>query len=512
MLMAKNRLLKFHSFVTLLSFFLLCSIARGQEEPLRIDFSKSTPQENGFQVRGPGFDAYPKADIVFGAVPTDNAFSDATDGRGVTVTCDPGEGIMLVGDAVHTTNAALVRCSVRTNAPHAAVTIAALDAGENQFISTNSPGNGDFFVGRYKRISCFFVPPSTGFRPILQALNTSESQPLTLYIDNLDVFLLDSMQYYHAQFLDGDEYDPDSISLSDAGAATGGSDFESISVSPPVANIDIGEHLSIYCDYVVDGDGKIHWTVQNNESLSVDQYGFVTGLSGGHGWVSALFGELTDRALVFVNPIPAEHNDRAYEWYQSQMGSGPATYNNCGPACTQMAIHWHSASNVPVKTIRENRPRDGGWWANYDVTITLDDYKIPYAVRPVQSPEDIRECLNRGNIVILLGEMKHISYGRDAHYGRYYELGSGHFFIIKGRSLDGQYFVVYDPNSFWNDYDDAGVMLGRNRLYRCDEVYECIENWWPNCIEIGAVDSNGTLNVLSASAGPGGAEREKNDQ
>lgn len=201
-----------------IALLLLCLVLSGsngfaQDRTIRIDFSGDTPEANHIKIMGAGFGAIPMPDISFGEIPTDNGFEGATDGRGAIVQADPGEGILLMGDVVETSQAAILRCSVRTNAPHASVYLASIDHGENQFISTITPNNGAFFLNRYKRLADFYLPPSHGFQPLLQVMNTSQTEPLTVYIDNFDIYLLESGKYYSADFLDGNESDPTVIAI-----------------------------------------------------------------------------------------------------------------------------------------------------------------------------------------------------------------------------------------------------------------------------------------------------------
>jgi formylglycine-generating enzyme required for sulfatase activity len=69
----------------------------------------------------------------------------------------------------------------------------------------NNPG---YFQGQYKRLSVFAVPPAGGLQPLLQVVNTSETETLTAYLDNFDIIVLDKFNYYYGEFLNGDETDP----------------------------------------------------------------------------------------------------------------------------------------------------------------------------------------------------------------------------------------------------------------------------------------------------------------
>ncbi len=203
--------------------FLLIPILVGftHDSPIRYEFSGATAEENKVSLQGAGFGAYPKASVSFGYLPTDNAFDGATDGQGAIVTAKPGEGVMIFGQKISTTNAALVRCSIRTDQSTASVIVATIGNKPDVFVSQNTPTNEEYFTGHYLRLQTVCSPPSTGFQPVIQIINTGNTDSLTAYIDNFEVYFIDPAKYYSGTFLDGDETYPqtDKISIpSDAEA------------------------------------------------------------------------------------------------------------------------------------------------------------------------------------------------------------------------------------------------------------------------------------------------------
>lgn len=189
-------------------FFLISLPALAVIDPIRVDFSGDADSDNRITRMGAGFGAYPIPKVVYGDIPTDNAFKGATDGRGAIITAQPGEGVMLLRETIITNKMGLIRCNVRVSAPHASIYLALIGEGEDQFIFTATPNNPSRFVGQYRRLQAFFVPPGKGFQPIIQIVNTSAAEPLIVYLDNFDVFLLDEFTAYNTAFLDGDEQDP----------------------------------------------------------------------------------------------------------------------------------------------------------------------------------------------------------------------------------------------------------------------------------------------------------------
>lgn len=214
-----------------------------QVESIKYEFSGKTAEENKVTLQGAGFGSYPEAKVTFGYIPTDNAFSGATDGQGLIITAKPGEGVMVYGERVSTSNAAMIRCSVRTDSGHTAITIAVIGDKPDQFVATNSPNDEAYFNGQYQRLSIFYTPPSTGFLPVIQIVNTSKTETLTAYLDNLEIYPLDPFKYYSAAFLDGDRVDPPADKISMPSPAGAGFIFDSTFTTPAIpAGITVVPH------------------------------------------------------------------------------------------------------------------------------------------------------------------------------------------------------------------------------------------------------------------------------
>ncbi len=206
---------KIFYFTTIVSILTIANLGLTQESPAIYDFSGMSAEENGLIIMGAGFGEYPLPDISFGTIPADQGFDGATDGQGCAIYALPGKGIMIFTQALPIQTAAFVRCSIRTDHPLSAITIATVGQETPQFISTNSPADGSYFVNHYQRLSTFVTPPSTGFQAVIQIVNTSESENLTVYIDNLEIYPIDSETYYHGEFLNNDPVDPAISSLAE---------------------------------------------------------------------------------------------------------------------------------------------------------------------------------------------------------------------------------------------------------------------------------------------------------
>ncbi len=206
-----KRLALYFSLIPILC--LIPALALAEDEPIRNGFTGYTLDENELTVMGAGFGAYPQAAITFGLIPFENTFKDSTDGWGAIVIAGPGQGIIISLKPIETSSPAIIRCTVRTDRAHASIVLASIDQGPHLFVSTNTPNNGDYFLDSYRRLSTFYAPPSTGLQPLIQIVNTSETDPLTVFLDNFDVYPLERGTFYSTDFLDGDEEDPQTISI-----------------------------------------------------------------------------------------------------------------------------------------------------------------------------------------------------------------------------------------------------------------------------------------------------------
>ena len=106
----------------------------------------------------------------------------------------------------------MIRCSVRTDGPQGSIVMATIDSGANTFIATNTPNNGAYFLNQYKRLALLSLPAAGGIQSLIQIVNPSKTDSLTVYLDNFEIWPLDPHRYYSAEFMDGDEEDPELVS------------------------------------------------------------------------------------------------------------------------------------------------------------------------------------------------------------------------------------------------------------------------------------------------------------
>jgi LysM repeat protein len=213
------------------------------------------------------------------------------------------------------------------------------------------------------------------------------------------------------------------------------------------------------------------------EAAGEDQY---IAIEGGYSRLSIQGTSGSRHIYTFVSPVPSLHSHEPdYDWYKTQFGTG--IRGNCGPATVAMASYWASGTDTPVGSIRSEvgMPYSNGAITFDHMLGPLQEREIPFAFREANSAADLKAVVDRGNIGIVLINTTAIERTpqdpRDNLVGRYYWDNTGHYVIVKGYSLDGKYFVVYDPiPSDWTSnrqrYKDGSSMLGRNRYYPSSQI------------------------------------------
>jgi hypothetical protein len=182
---------------------------------------------------------------------------------------------------------------------------------------------------------------------------------------------------------------------------------------------------------------------------------------------------------IFVSPVPTVHVDyseSSFNWYRTQFGTGES---NCGPASVSMAIGWGSGMYFPVYSVRQAIGWQGDGGTSFEELIrVIRNQGIAANIQPLRTVQDIKNVIDSGSIAIILFHTGGVRLTRNAStdlVGKYYNDSVGHYVVVKGYSLDGQYFVIHDPipndwssNSF--RYGDEISMIGRNRYYHSVEI------------------------------------------
>ncbi len=209
-----------------------------------------------------------------------------------------------------------------------------------------------------------------------------------------------------------------------------------------------------------------------------------------------------------LKDLPSASPDRAYEWYKTQMGTGPFETNNCGPTSAAMAMVWQERTlDVDPGVVRETITGSmDGWWYTSHIEQTLDHYGVPYAVMEFTSLDQARAELDAGHVLILCLTMGMVSRQDPpyvSHFNRFYSYDSGHFVVVKGYMENGAWLDVYDPNNWTGDYYTDGSPYGKDRFYSGDEVLASARTWWAFMFVIGAERSKG-LNTADIPVGRSG--------
>jgi LysM repeat protein len=189
------------------------------------------------------------------------------------------------------------------------------------------------------------------------------------------------------------------------------------------------------------------------------------------------------KIYLFVSPVPSRQVDRAdVDWYRTQFNTG--TQSNCGPSVVSMAIAWALGDYVPVASVREAVGWQGDGGIGFeDMVRVLSAHRVTAEIQPIRDADDIRQIIDQGKIAVFLYNTRtvHRAVGDPTQnlFGSYYTDNVGHYVLIKGYSLDGKWFVVYDPiPSDWASnsvrYGDGISMIGRNRYYAVSDLFASI--------------------------------------
>jgi hypothetical protein len=184
---------------------------------------------------------------------------------------------------------------------------------------------------------------------------------------------------------------------------------------------------------------------------------------------------------VFVSPIPTMHVDLAlnnFNWYRTQFNTG--TPSNCGPASASMGISWGTGKYFPVASVRQAIGWHGNGGTGFDELLkVIKNQGVSAVMQPLKTIQDVRDVIDSGSIAIILFLTDGVKTARrdpaSDLFGKYYNDSVGHYVVVKGYSINGEYLVIHDPipsdwgaNSF--RYADEISMMGRNRYFNANEV------------------------------------------
>jgi murein DD-endopeptidase MepM/ murein hydrolase activator NlpD len=184
---------------------------------------------------------------------------------------------------------------------------------------------------------------------------------------------------------------------------------------------------------------------------------------------------------VFVSPIPTVHVDLAinnFNWYRTQFNSG--TPSNCGPASASMGISWGTGKYFPVSAVRQSIGWQGNGSTSFEELLkVVQGEGVSAGLQPLKTMQDIKNVIDSGSIAIILFLTDGVRTARRDPgfdlFGKYYNDSVGHYVVVKGYSMNGEYLVIHDPiPSDWSSnsfrYADEISMMGRNRYFNANEV------------------------------------------
>jgi hypothetical protein len=164
-----------------------------------------------------------------------------------------------------------------------------------------------------------------------------------------------------------------------------------------------------------------------------------------------------------------------FDWYRTQFNTGTAS--NCGPSSVSMAIGWGTGKYFPVTSVRQAIGWRGDGSTSFEELLrVIQSQGVNATIKPLRTVQHIKDVINSGSIAIVLFTIEGVRLGNTADlFGRYYNDTGGHYIVIKGYSLNGDYFVVHDPiPSDWGSnsfrYGDEISMAGRNRYFSSAEL------------------------------------------
>jgi hypothetical protein len=183
-------------------------------------------------------------------------------------------------------------------------------------------------------------------------------------------------------------------------------------------------------------------------------------------------------------------NDVKYDWFIDQ-NTSMYYYSNCGPASVTMALKWvYPDFDKTTDDARNTYFMDGeGWYTNTMIDY-FNLYKANITIIPFgeNKSNDLMAELDKGNIAVLCLDIYYIreqTKGIQWPVDKFYhnaQAGAGHFLVVKGyKVVYGQVlFEVYDPASSMR-YSN-GTYMGKNRLYRAEDIMKSTEIWWKYAI------------------------------
>jgi hypothetical protein len=149
-----------------------------------------------------------------------------------------------------------------------------------------------------------------------------------------------------------------------------------------------------------------------------------------------------------------------------------------------MGISWATGRYFPASAVRQAVGWHGDGGTSFDELITvIKNQGVNASIQPLGTMQDSRNVIDSGSIAIILFLTSGVKMAKQNPatdlFGRYYNDSVGHYVVVKGYSLNGDYFVIHDPiPSDWSGnsfrYADEISMMGRNRYFPATEVLKSL--------------------------------------
>lgn len=153
--------------------------------------------------------------------------------------------------------------------------------------------------------------------------------------------------------------------------------------------------------------------------------------------------------------ITISRNMKAHDWYISQMNTGEYSDINCVLTTGVMAIRWaFSNNNLRVEDIRNESSNKGEWTVEENIKLMRDNDLIVFEEN-LKGKQQIREMLDKGYIIQIVGSNKYLGYGSGAH-----SLLVHDYFHKDGK----MYYITHDP------FSEDSRRLGKNKVYLADDI------------------------------------------
>ncbi|MFB3788208.1 MAG: hypothetical protein ACE15F_17750 [bacterium] len=169
-------------------------------------FNQPTASENGLLFFPPGAPGdFDLGDVYFRPLNFATGYNRYSDGFGITVTLDGGEGATFYGrPAACGEDYVFMRISVSLNAPGAVLAFGALDAVEapdlaganlNGSIESNLLMDASRFLNRFDTLEVFYRPERSAIVPVFQVVNPPQGEKVTAQFDNLEIYRIPKNQF-----------------------------------------------------------------------------------------------------------------------------------------------------------------------------------------------------------------------------------------------------------------------------------------------------------------------------